>query len=98
NATAAVSLPNAFTLSNTTLIGGLTIGGTGALTFLGAGTLAGSNTLTQNDTGGVVFNGPIGESGAGASLTIAGAQPVALNNANTYSGGTTITGTNALTL
>lgn len=84
---AARTLNNVISLAGTT-----TFAGADALNFSNAATLTGSRTLTVSGAGVVTFDGAI--SGSTRKLTKSGAGTLVLNNANTYTGGTTLsTGT-----
>jgi fibronectin-binding autotransporter adhesin len=84
--TAAQTLSNAVTLA-----GDVAVGGTLDLTFAGTTTLTGNRTLTVSNTALTTFSGIIGQDVAGRSLTKAGPGTLVLSNANTFSGGLTLT-------
>jgi autotransporter-associated beta strand protein len=83
----AVSLGNAITLA-----GNASIAGTNNLTFTGAITLTGKRTLSVTNTGTTTISGAIGQSGGSWSLTKQSAGVLVLSGANTYAGGTVLSG------
>jgi len=87
NDPAAVTIGGANTL--TVSGGGVTVNsGAGLFTVNANLTLAGaSNTITVNNAAGAVINGVLGGT---VGLTKAGTGTLTLNNANTYTGGTTL--------
>ncbi|MBI3409508.1 MAG: Ig-like domain repeat protein [Planctomycetes bacterium] len=75
-------------LANSFLIdGNVTLGGSLPLTFTGPGTLLADHTLNVSNTALTTISGAIGESGGAWTLTKSGAGVLALNAANTFSGG-----------
>ncbi len=80
------------------LSGSITFSGSNAITFDGAASLTGATTLNVTNTGGTIVNGVISGDYA-LNLASTSSTVLTLNNANTYTGGTTLnSGTGSLTV
>jgi fibronectin-binding autotransporter adhesin len=84
-----VSYANAVSVANTANIATTS---SGPITLSGAVTMTGSRTFNVSGNGHVVFNGAVGQSAAGYSLTKNGTGAMVLNAASTYTGATIING------
>ncbi len=85
-----VASTTALTLNQTLVLNGaVTFTGNQNITFTSPVTLTAANTLTVNNPL-TTFSASIGEAAGARALTVNGLGTLALNSANTYSGGTTI--------